>query len=55
MNPHDFYRTVREMRDAQKKYFSTRDEKVLSESKRLEKKVDEMVAEYFSKQTKLFQ
>ena len=39
----DKYESVKEMRDAQKMYFKTRDSKVLSESKRLEKEVDKAV------------
>lgn len=35
---------VREMRAAQNKYFSTRSNGALTESKRLEKQVDEMVS-----------
>lgn len=43
MNIEEFAKLVKEMRDAQKTYFKTRDSKVLSESKRLEKEVDKAV------------
>lgn len=43
MNVEEFAKLVKEMRDAQKMYFKTRDSKVLSESKRLEKEVDNAV------------
>lgn len=40
MNIEEFAKLVKEMRDNQKMYFKTRDSRVLSESKRLEKEVD---------------
>ena len=43
MNIEEFAKLVKKMRDAQKMYFKTRDSKVLSESKRLEKEVDKAV------------
>ena len=39
----EFLQVVQEMRDAQKRYFDTRDTTVLNESKRLEKKVDAII------------
>ncbi len=36
----EFLQVVQEMRDAQKRYFDTRDTTALNESRRLEKKVD---------------
>lgn len=45
---------VSEMRDAQKNFFRTREATYLQESKRLEKVVDDMLLEFFSRQSKLF-
>ena len=39
----EFLQVVQEMRDAQKRYFDTKDTTVLNESKRLEKKVDAII------------
>lgn len=39
----EFMQVVQEMRDAQKRYFDTRDTTALDESKRLEKKVDAII------------
>ncbi len=39
----EFLQVVQEMRDAQKRYFDTRDTTVLNESRRLEKKVDAII------------
>lgn len=39
----EFLQVVQEMRDAQKRYFDTRDTTALDESKRLEKKVDAII------------
>ncbi len=44
----EFLQVVQEMRDAQKRYFDTRDTTVLNESRRLEKKVDAII-EIFQK------
>ena len=44
----EFMQVVQEMRDAQKRYFDTRDTTALDESKRLEKKVDAII-EIFQK------
>ena len=40
MNVDEFKNLVRQMREAQKKYFRTRDPAVLSRSKELERRVD---------------
>jgi ribosomal protein L9 len=40
MNARQFFDKVVEMRNAQKKYFETRDKDVLDEAKRLEKELD---------------
>jgi ribosomal protein L9 len=40
MNAREFFDKVVEMRNAQKKYFETRDKAVLDEAKRLEKELD---------------
>lgn len=39
----EFRQVVQEMRDAQKRYFDTRDTTALNESRRLEKKVDAII------------
>lgn len=43
ITPAEFARLVRDMRDAQKEYFRTRDIGVLQRSKRLERRVDDVV------------
>lgn len=43
MDTGDFIELVRQMRDAQREYFRTRDKGILESSKRLERKVDEKV------------
>lgn len=46
---------VKAMREAQKEYFRTRDKQTLQKSKALEKRVDNMMEEYFKpKQPGLF-
>lgn len=40
MNSKEFFDTVAAMRDAQKEYFRTRTRESLTESKRLEKRID---------------
>lgn len=40
MTPEQFKQLVKEMREAQKQYFKTRDYAVLDKSKKLEKQVD---------------
>lgn len=49
----EFIELVRRMRDAQKRYFQTRDKAVLAESKRLEGQVDKRIVE-LQNQTELF-
>ena len=50
----DFITTVKDMREAQKEYFRTRDRQVLQRSKALEKRVDAFIAEYDNKPKGLF-
>lgn len=50
----DFITTVKDMREAQKEYFRTRDRQVLQRSKALEKRVDALIAEYNDKPKSLF-
>ena len=51
----EFIELVREMRNAQKEYFRTRDKNVLQRSKELERKVDSFLAQLvINKQTSLF-
>lgn len=51
----EFIELVRAMRDAQKEYFKTRDNKVLLRSKELERKVDSyLLQQVNNQQTKLF-
>lgn len=45
---------VKAMREAQKEYFRTRDRQVLQRSKALEKRVDDLLAEYNNQQKDLF-
>jgi hypothetical protein len=54
MNTSDFIKTVKAMREAQTEYFRTRTATPLQRSKELERKVDEMIKDYESKQIKLF-
>lgn len=50
-----FIELVREMRDAQKEYFRTRDKNVLLKRKELERKVDSFLAQQvINQQTTLF-
>lgn len=44
MNAKEFFDAVAAMRDAQKEYFRTRTREALTESKRLEKKIDAEIA-----------
>lgn len=44
MNARDFFNLVREMREAQKGYFSTRSKDLLEKSKQLEREVDREIA-----------
>ena len=50
----EFIELVRQMREAQKEYFHTRDRQVLQRSKALEKRVDALIAEYNDKPKSLF-
>ena len=51
----EFMQLVREMRNAQKEYFKTRDKNVLQRSKELERKVDACIAQrVINQQTTLF-
>lgn len=50
----DFFHKVKEMREAQKAYFRTRQPEALKESKMIEKEIDEILIEIQSGQTKLF-
>lgn len=51
----EFIELVREMRNAQKEYFKTRDKSVLLKSKELERKVDSFLAwQVINQQTTLF-
>lgn len=50
----EFIELVRQMREAQKEYFRTRDRQVLQRSKALEKRVDALIAEYNDKPKSLF-
>lgn len=44
MTARDFFNLVREMREAQKGYFSTRSKDLLEKSKQLEREVDREIA-----------
>jgi hypothetical protein len=50
----EFIALVRQMREAQRSYFKTRSAEWLSESKRLERKVDEAIKAADDIQPKLF-
>ncbi len=54
MNEQEFRKLVADMRHAQKEYFRTRSGNALSESKKLEKKVDEELAKAEESQGRLF-
>lgn len=43
MNPKEFFDKVSRMRKAQKEYFRTRSGRALSDSKRLEKEIDDEI------------
>lgn len=45
----DFKKLVNEMREAQKRYFKTRDRKDLQKAKKLEKEVDDFLLRYLQK------
>lgn len=42
----NFYQWVKKMRDSQKEYFRTRDNRILQRAKMLEKIVDELIFEH---------
>lgn len=50
----EFIELVREMRNAQKEYFKTRDKNVLLKSKELERKVDTFVSQKVANQQTSF-
>lgn len=51
----EFIELVREMRNAQKEYFKTRDKNILLKSKELERKVDSFLTQrVINQQTTLF-
>ena len=51
----DLVKLVKEMREAQKEYFRTRDKSMLQRSKELEKAVDKYISEYNQpKKTSMF-
>ena len=50
-----FVATVSEMRNAQKSYFRTRSPEFLNRSKKLEKEVDNAVADFYDPQGCLFE
>jgi hypothetical protein len=43
MTPHEFFRKVERMRSKQKEYFRTRSSAALTDSKRLEREIDEEI------------
>ena len=47
MDSNEFYNLVRQMRNAQKEYFRTRDKRILTCSKELERRVDNAITEYY--------
>ena len=52
----EFTELVRDMRNAQKEYFKTRDKNVLQRSKELERRVDTYISQQvINQQTSLFQ
>lgn len=55
MNEREIITAAKAMRDAQREYFRTRTYESLKKSKALEKRVDDMIEEYFKpKQPALF-
>lgn len=46
MNHTEFFKWVKKMRDSQKEYFRTRDNRILQRAKMLEKIVDELIFEH---------
>lgn len=53
MTEQQFYELVKEMREAQRAYFKTRDKSWLNKSKDLEKQVDQAIKEFFDNQIKI--
>ena len=47
METKEFYDLVRQMRNAQKEYFRTRDKGILTCSKELERRVDNALSEHY--------
>ena len=45
---------VKQMRHYQKRYFATRDETIMQESKKLEAEVDSLINRIYDRQMKLF-
>ena len=43
MTPHEFFRKVERMRSKQKEYFRTRSSAALTDSKRLEREIDDEI------------
>ena len=50
----DFAKLVKDMRHQQRRYFATRNKDVLTESRKLEAKVDAIINDMFDLQRKLF-
>lgn len=50
----EFAEKVKQMRHYQKRYFATRDETIMQESKKLENEVDAMINNIFDRQMNLF-
>lgn len=50
----EFAEKVKQMRHYQKRYFATRDETIMQESKKLETEVDAMINNIFDRQMNLF-
>ena len=50
----EFAEKVKQMRHYQKRYFATRDETIMQESKKLEAEVDSLINRIYDSQMKLF-
>ena len=50
----EFAEKVKQMRHYQKRYFATRDETIMQESKKLETEVDAIINKVFDRQMNLF-
>lgn len=55
MTIHEFAAKVKEMRNLQQKYFTTRDHKVMTDCKIWERHVDKLIEEILANQMRLFQ